>query len=442
MWRHPSNVRRVAIGLVWLLLCSGASAQGIRLVTDSSSGQPVLYPSYITEYQGLLYFRGSNYPQGTDAELWSSDGLTAQRVADINPGGNGSSPSYLAVANDKLYFGATTAGGTRLWQFDTVSGAALAPGSAAQASNPEQMTAFGTNLYFRAFRSNIGTEFWSFNGASQTPIDMYPNTGSSFPQHFTQFNGKLYFNANGTAGQGSELWRYSGSGVPTEAARIYPNNGSSPEHLAEYQGELYFSAYDGVHGRELWKYDGAAASLVADIVPGPNLSSNPTGLTAYDGKLYFSASDPVHGTELWSFDGMSAQLVGEINPTPDPGNGDTFMMDSSPADLTVFEGKLFFSANDGAHGRELWSYDGNQLSLVNDINPGQYGSEVSELTVYNGELFFSADNGYAPGLGTFQPKVYAYSLVPEPSTTTIAALGAICLLAACYVRTQRAADKC
>jgi ELWxxDGT repeat protein len=109
-------------------------------------------------------------------------------------------------------------------------------------------------------------------------------------------------------------------------------------------------------------------------------------------------------------------MVAEINPTPDPGNGDTFLMDSNPTDLTVLNGILYFAANDGVHGQELWSYDGQQTRLVVDINPGQYGSDVQELTVYNGRLFFSADNGYSPGLNSLQPKVFALS-VPEPGTS-------------------------
>ena len=216
------------------------------------------------------------------------------------------------------------------------------------------MFAYGGNLYFRATRfgepGNIGIELWKFDGTNQTPIDLFPGTGSSYPQHFIEYNGLLYFNACGTPGQGTELWRSNGTGMPTEAARIYPNNGSSPENFAALDGQLYFSAYDGVHGRELWRFNGITASLAADIVPGGQYSSsNPSGLTVYNGKLYFSATDEVHGYELWSFDGTTAQMVAEINPTPDPGNGDTFLMDSSPGGFTVFDGLLYFSANDGVH---------------------------------------------------------------------------------------------
>jgi len=98
--------------------------------------------------------------------------------------------------------------------------------------------------------------------------------------------------------------------------RDYFTFGSGPENFSVYNGQLYFSAYDGIHGRELWRYDGTNASLAADIQPGGGYSSsNPNGLIVYKGKLFFSADDGLHGFELWSFDGTNAQMVAEINPT-------------------------------------------------------------------------------------------------------------------------------
>jgi ELWxxDGT repeat protein len=413
---------RVFVLVATVLSCS-AGAQTIRQVNDSATGQPVMYPSYITEYAGLLHFRGSDFPGGTNTELWRSDGQTAQRATDINPGNAGSSPAYLAVHNSTLYFAAAAAsGGPKLWQYTPATGAALAPGSASQAGNPEELISFAGQLYYRAFRSNIGSELWHFDDVSQTPIDIFSGTGSSLPQHFAEYNGTLYFSANGTPGQGAELWRYSGTGVPTEAARIYPNNGSSPEHLTVFGNQLYFSANDGTHGRELWRFNGSTASMAADIVSGGAASaSNPGEMVVFQDRLYFSADDGIHGCELWVFDGINAQLVTEINPTADPGNGDTFLMDSNPRDFAVLGDRLYFAADDGEHGRELWSYDGQTASLFADINPGQYGSDVSELTVHNGQLFFSADNGYSPGLGALAPRVFSLT-VPEPGSGTLAAL--------------------
>ena len=262
------------------------------------------------------------------------------------------------------------------------------------------------------------------------PIDMFSGQGSSYPQHFIEYDGQLHFNADGEPGQGTELWRHNGSGMPTNAATIYPGNGSSPEEFAVYDNRLFFSAYDGVNGRELWSYDGTNASLVADIVPGGQFdSSNPNNLCEYDGALYFSATDGPqnHGYELWSYDGSTARMVAEINPTPNPGNGDDFLMDSSPAELTVFNGLLYFSANNGTHGRELWSFDGTTARMVADINLGPYGSGVSELTVYNNRLYFSADDHFS-GVGDFEPRAFALA-VPEPSTLLLAVVAGLGTLA-------------
>ena len=45
------------------------------------------------------------------------------------------------------------------------------------------------------------------------------------------------------------------------------------------------------------------------------------------------------------------------------------VLGSFPSDLTVFNNELYFNANDGTHGSELWKYDGvNAPSMVADMN--------------------------------------------------------------------------
>ena len=45
--------------------------------------------------------------------------------------------------------------------------------------------------------------------------------------------------------------------------------------------------------------------------------------------------------------------------------------DSDPSSLTGVGGTLFFTADDGIHGRELWKSDGTKAGtvLVKDIDP-------------------------------------------------------------------------
>jgi ELWxxDGT repeat protein len=66
--------------------------------------------------------------------------------------------------------------------------------------------------------------------------------------------------------------------------------------------------------------------------------------------------------------------------------------------LTNVSGTLFFSADDGTNGYELWKSDGTSTgtTLVKDINPGANSSTPARLTNINGTLFFDADDG-TPG---------------------------------------------
>ena len=88
-------------------------------------------------------------------------------------------------------------------------------------------------------------------------------------------------------------------------------------------------------------------------------------LTDVGGVLYFSADDGVHGPELWRSDGTEAGtvLVKDIRP------GAT---GSGPQDLTVLAGALYFSATTDEAGSELWRSDGTEAgtALVKDIRPG------------------------------------------------------------------------
>jgi ELWxxDGT repeat protein len=60
-------------------------------------------------------------------------------------------------------------------------------------------------------------------------------------------------------------------------------------------------AGDHIHGWEVWRSDGTAAgtTVVSDeIRPGPE-SSDPRSLGNAAGTLYFTANDGAHGYELW-----------------------------------------------------------------------------------------------------------------------------------------------
>jgi ELWxxDGT repeat protein len=107
---------------------------------------------------------------------------------------------------------------------------------------------------------------------------------------------------------------------------------------------------------------------------------------AVNGTVFFAANDGTHGQELWETTGTGTQLVSDINPGPGS---------SYPTNLTNVNGTLFFSATDGVNGAELWMSNGTAAgtTMVKDINPGSASSSPASLTNVNGVLFFSANDG-------------------------------------------------
>ena len=269
----------------------------------------------------------------------------------------------------------------------------------------------GDTLYFSADDGSSGWELWAHdtsNSSTWQVADIYSGSAGGYPGQYMSIlvGDTLYFSAT-DGSSGWELWAHDTSNASTwRVADINSgSSGSAPgQYIKTLVGDtLYFSATDGSggSGHELWAHDTSNASTwrVADInsqvtgVGGTGSSDPGQQMSILVGDtIYFDAEDGSWGTELWAHDTSNASTwrVANINS----GSGH-----SLPGQYmeTLVGDTLYFSASDGSSGYELWAHDTSNASTwrVADINsgaghslPGRYMAILVGDTIY-----FDAEDG-------------------------------------------------
>ena len=359
-------------------------------------------PSNFIEFNDRIYFTADDRVNGN--ELWTSDGTAegTQLVADINSSSEGSFASNLIELNDKLYFTANDGeSGNELWVSDgTAEGTELVSDinpdlndyGLPNGSYADSLTEFSGKLYFTADDGKSGRELFVSDGTAggtsllvdiNPGLDNYGSPNSSSPYNFIKFNNKLYFSANNSE-SGNELWVTDGTVEGTQLLIDIRSGfssygfayGSYPSNFVEFNNKLYFSANDGENGNELWVTDGTVegTQILADLSSGEgdysNNGSYPSDLVEFNNKLYFSARNDENGRELFSTDGTAegTQLVADINPGVTDSGYYAYPNDSGVSNLTVVGEELFFIADNGDTGVELFKLTVEDLTDSSDTS--------------------------------------------------------------------------
>jgi ELWxxDGT repeat protein len=242
--------------------------------------------------------------------------------------------------------------------------------------------------------------------------------------------GAVASTTTGVSGTGGTLTPSGGSFVVNTAAGTIQIGGSvNSLGVMEYDlsGFLdYAERTDSITRVEL------ALDYGTSALPSASTSQS---MAAAGPLLYFVANDADHGTELWRTDGtvLGTRLVMDIAPVkfqvftlglftlriPIPGTGD-----ANPANLLAVGNTLFFTANDGTNGVQLWKTDGTPGGTVRltSTNVAGGGLSPSNLVTVGSLIYFvGTDGGSGPGVFRFDPSTNILTLVFRAQAGTVPA---------------------
>ena len=387
--------------------------------------------------------------ENRDVALWSSDGVTSQRLTKASQAGCKYADGFSAPmrAGGHVFTFAGNFQDGDIFSACLVATDGTPAGTGTIAKVPDTVRArheLGGRLIFAVeTEDHRKTSFWSSDGtvAGTRVFLSLPSAGTT---KLMDAGGFLYFFS--TLGSDYSLFRSDGTAAGTVSFGSFSNLGFDPE-VAVAGGQVFFTEgsglyrlagsavdYDtftgfsevtgltelggrllffGIAGgdtqqRGLWSTDGTAVgtTLLASVSvqpPGLNLGSFPLSpWTRAGGQFFFRGWDAEHGFELWITDGTAA---GTTRLDLAPGSASSF-----PDSLAAAAGRVWFTANDGVHGRELWVSDGTPAGThqTEELVPGIFSALPLGLTPAGGNLFFSA---YSPLTGR-EPWVLPLAGVP------------------------------
>ncbi|MCC6489213.1 MAG: hypothetical protein IT364_17060 [Candidatus Hydrogenedentes bacterium] len=392
---------------------SDGTEEGSRLLADISPGQSGSEPKEFTVAKDHLYFSAHTAVEGR--ELWITDGTSegTRIVADLAEGPLSSDPTNLVSIEHEVYFIASDGRDARLlWRCDgTATGTkSLEVGSIQPGSiNVTKLFIWRDQLFLYTKEGNDKAGLWRIRSDGE-PEQLARGSLDAMARDLKRPGNRENLEC---APENEEVVALVLASEP-----VASNDQSTQS--ANLGNVTYFVAHTRQSGAELWSTDGSLAGtrLVCDAFPGP-ASSSPASLTKVGELLYFVADHPREGRVLWRTDGTSngtafvkpilssgtpwislhvssmaslgASLVVacptfavstlvqvDLNLIEQRGTQEIFrdlrggrseLKRSWPRQLTTVGEQVFFTANDGIHGEELWVTDGtpDPPRLVKDI---------------------------------------------------------------------------
>ena len=393
---------------LWVLdLSEPFSSTNPQLVMDIYTGTSGSRPGYFKLIQGKIYFSARTADEGY--EPWVYDPAVAvgptnpEILVDFYAGSNGTVPYSFTEVLGKIVFAGRNASGTEFIVYD--------PTQAIGAANPELVdlqTGVGHSypqglhvindiLYFCADNGSDGKELHSYDPTQAISgtnpkmlIDLNTGAGSGCREEGFTYNNKYYFPGE-DAGSGRELFVFDpaqsvGASNPSVVVDLNPA-GTGVDEIYDsvlVGSKLVFSGDSGTNGTELHILDldqpiSSSNPQQVDIAPGAT-SSQPENFQSEGDLVAFVANDSVNSNEPWVLD--LSQAVSSTNPKM---IADINTSGSSNVDNLIvgLNGKVYFQADDGTNGSELYAYDNNEVSSVTNPQIVFEYSGTDELYPYD-----------------------------------------------------------
>jgi len=313
-------------------------------------------------------------------ELWITNGdpqLTVLAV-DFRPGPDDGRPESLTAWDGALYLSASDGSGRQLYRVDRFTLLVTPLGVGAfEFIGEAEFVAAGGRLYFAAHSTASGNdEIWSTDGSSVTEETA---AGCIAIDDVHTAGGFVFFVCRRASS--IDVLRVD-AGQPDGTTVLQSHAGASlVADLTSAGGLLYWT----LEGEQLWAYDSAQplVGVAATYAAGADIGE----LTRLGSRLIFRA-DSGGGLEPHVADGFSAMQLRDVFVGP------TDSIDSF-ARFAVHDGRVYFRADDGIAGDELWRTDGTAVGteLAFDLVPGSDWSFPSDFLDTPLGLLFTTNGG-------------------------------------------------
>ncbi len=379
LYRHSPPASFVLWGV---FLCLAVFTNGNALTSPGSS------PMHCRVVGDQVYFSADDGVHGR--ELWQCDSSGAcSLAADIRPGQEGSTPVNFLLVQDKLYFSTSTVcSGADLCFYDTREHVVVPVTRSVDVLADKTIVAVHATdkrIFFLVSNNKKVIDLWTTACGSSTcePVN------TSVVSYGTQAQFVLQRTGNLMSCMSSNQIDFFDEDVLLTQSVIFSDT-LTPFRLLDsiVPGVSLFALGNHAEcGNEPVRLDvtSGRVTLLKNIFPGP-VSSNVDQLCLHRSLLYFTADDDAHGRELWRTDGTpeGTRMVADV--ASGKASSDAYKLCSVGA-------YLYFVASDGFHGAELWRTDGTGegTQLVCDLSLGATSSPLWSLAAFQDKLYFCAE---------------------------------------------------